>query len=72
MLIGVVIPANVPLHEALRSPGAQRAIAEGHHLYTNGRHSMLMPKPLPGWYGVAVKVRDLLPTDSEELPPCAA
>ncbi len=73
MLIAVFIPAGAELHTALRTPGARQAIAAGFGLYlsANGR-TALLPKRLPGWYRMAVKLRDLLQLDDEEVLTCAA
>lgn len=65
MLSAVFIPCDVPLAIALQTPSAQRAIHAGYGLYTNGRHTCLMQYGRAGWYGIAVKVKDLLPAGFE-------
>lgn len=61
MIAAVFIPNDVPLAVALQTPSAQRAIEAGFGLFTNGRHTCLMQYGRAGWFGIAVKVRDLMP-----------
>ena len=59
MLIAVYIPAGAILYHALRTPTARRVIDLGWGLYTNGAHTALLPQGRPGWFRMAVTVRDL-------------
>ena len=72
MLTAVYIPSESNLHAALRTRGARQAIAAGMKLYTDGTHTMLMPRPMPGWYPLAVTVRDPQPTDDDPTEEAAA
>ena len=65
MMIGVFIPATASLHAALRTRVARDAIAAGMGLYTDGVRTMLLPAPLPGWFRVAVTLRDSDPSDDQ-------
>lgn len=72
MLTAVIIPASAELHAALRTRGAQQAIDAGFGLYFNGTHAALLPAARPGWHPLAVKLRDLLPIDTQPAPEEAA
>lgn len=68
MLIAVFLPQTGTLYDALRSTSARRAIAEGMGLYTDGRHTALLPAPREGWFRVAVRCRDLLDDEPAAVP----
>lgn len=66
MLIAVIIPRDAILDRALKTPPAQAAIAAGFGLFTDGVRTELRPQCPPGWFRLAVRVRDMVPdTDSE-------
>jgi len=48
----VLIPSDAELLEI-----AQTAAADGYHLLSNGRESVISPFLLPGWFKMAVVVK---------------
>jgi hypothetical protein len=72
MLTAVIIPREANLHLALRTRGARQAIDAGFGLYTDGERTALLPTAPAGWFRLAVRLRDLLPIDTQPAPEEAA
>ena len=51
------VAAIVPSAESTLLELAERAIAAGMHLLTDGRRAVLSARPLPGWKRLAVRVK---------------
>ena len=49
----IIIPSNTEVFEAARQANAQHL-----HLITDGRKTLLSPVVMPGWYKLAVKVKE--------------
>lgn len=67
MLIAVFIPRESVLAVALAAPVSRQAIAAGFGLYTDGIRTALLPHGRPGWFRMAVTIRDLLPLTLDDM-----